>query len=69
MSNREMVEGMVSFLENNRNCGLSVDKVFEIFWRFCGTEYEVYSSMKTCKKVFKKMWNDDELLKLTMISN
>jgi hypothetical protein len=61
MSNREIVEGMVEFLINNRNSGLSVDRVFEIFWRFNKTDYEVYSSEKTCRKIFKKMWKDEEL--------
>lgn len=61
MNKREMIEGMVEFLINNRNCGLSVDRVFEIFWRFNKTEYEVYTSIELCRKVFNKMWKDEEL--------
>lgn len=67
MSRREMVEGMVGFLINNRNYGLSVDRVFEIFWRFNGDEYQIYSSIETCKKIIIQMWNDKELLRLVQL--
>lgn len=61
MSNKEKVEGMIEFLINNRNCGLSVDRVFEIFWMFNKTDYEIYSSENTCRKIFNQMWNSEEL--------
>lgn len=64
-SSRELVLGVVDFLILNRNCGLSMERVFDIFWRFNGEEYEKYIFKGTVKKVFRKSWNDKDLILLS----
>jgi hypothetical protein len=65
MTKRQMTTGLLQFTIENRNSGLSKEKTFEIFWRFNGCEYEVYTTKNVAQKVFNKMWNDKDVLLLS----
>ena len=64
MTNKQITTGLLDFITNNRNCGLSKERTFDIFWRFNAEEYEVYTTKNVAQKVFNKMWNDKDVLLL-----